>query len=170
MHKTTFFALILAFLASLTLTVAQAQCGPNVGSCTDGNCCSSSGFCGMTPSHCGTGCQVGFGSCGDAGSSSSAVVLPSSGIVTPTGSIVTSDSTVLPTPTSTDIVTPSPTGVTATTTTTTTTTTESRTSTSARGTYQLQPTGKPNNSAPQDKGVRSTLALVVVLLAGFLMI
>ncbi|KAH7091911.1 hypothetical protein FB567DRAFT_516115 [Paraphoma chrysanthemicola] len=28
-----------------------------------GNCCSSSGYCGVTGSHCGTGCQSNFGDC-----------------------------------------------------------------------------------------------------------
>ncbi|KAM7195911.1 hypothetical protein V8F20_007276 [Naviculisporaceae sp. PSN 640] len=34
---------------------------------TFGDCCSSSGFCGATPAHCGVGCQPGFGTCADTG-------------------------------------------------------------------------------------------------------
>lgn len=29
-----------------------------------GNCCSSAGYCGKTTAYCGTGCQPGFGTCG----------------------------------------------------------------------------------------------------------
>ncbi|CEI39825.1 hypothetical protein FVEN_g2105 [Fusarium venenatum] len=30
-----------------------------------GNCCSQFGYCGKSDLHCGTGCQTGFGSCGN---------------------------------------------------------------------------------------------------------
>ncbi|KAF9315201.1 hypothetical protein BG003_003386 [Podila horticola] len=93
MHKATFFSLVLACLA--LLSIVQAQCGPGAGSCTDGNCCSSN---------------------------------------------------------------------------TTTSTTVSPTSSSTKGTYQLQPTGKPSGASAQDKGVKSTVALVVVFIAGLFMI
>ncbi|USP73779.1 carbohydrate esterase family 4 protein [Curvularia clavata] len=47
----------------------DATCGGTKGyTCsgsTFGNCCSSAGWCGSTTDYCGTGCQSGFGTCGD---------------------------------------------------------------------------------------------------------
>ncbi|KAL5464634.1 hypothetical protein PMIN07_004362 [Paraphaeosphaeria minitans] len=46
----------------------NGQCGGDEGyhchGFAAGSCCSSAGWCGSSPSHCGTGCQSGFGSCG----------------------------------------------------------------------------------------------------------
>ncbi|KAK2761268.1 hypothetical protein FQN54_001790 [Arachnomyces sp. PD_36] len=42
--------------------------GPDGLSCIgfkDGSCCSAKGFCGRTMAHCGTGCQLEFGECGE---------------------------------------------------------------------------------------------------------
>lgn len=62
-----------------------------------GNCCSAAGWCGSTADYCSTGCQSGFGNCGDnanSGSSSSAVASASSAVsssvapgATPTGTV-----------------------------------------------------------------------------------
>jgi len=45
----------------------DATCGgTNKNTClgsTFGSCCSSFGWCGSTPAHCGTGCQPGYGNC-----------------------------------------------------------------------------------------------------------
>ena len=45
----------------------DGACGPKNGkTCkgsTFGDCCSSSGFCGKDTAHCGTGCQVSYGTC-----------------------------------------------------------------------------------------------------------
>ncbi|KAF9282869.1 hypothetical protein BGZ88_010805 [Linnemannia elongata] len=166
---TVLIAIVLCCLSVLSIVAAQAQCGPGVGSCSDGNCCSSAGFCGPGEVYCGAGCQVGFGApCLGGGQSSSS---PAS---TPT--LPTTDSTFSPSvPATTPSVQPTTTipTVPATTTTTTTTTTDAATttlatSTSARGTFQLQPTGKPSSGS--SAGVESRLALVIVFLAGLLMI
>ena len=45
------------------LPTSYEKCGPNIGVCAEGLCCSKHGFCGTTPSHCGTGCQSEFGQC-----------------------------------------------------------------------------------------------------------
>ncbi|KAG9232412.1 putative killer toxin subunits alpha/beta [Amylocarpus encephaloides] len=48
----------------------NGQCGATSGSSCAGSsfgqCCSSFGFCGVTETHCGVGCQAGFGTCGSA--------------------------------------------------------------------------------------------------------
>ncbi|KAK5671963.1 hypothetical protein QVD99_001785 [Batrachochytrium dendrobatidis] len=42
----------------------DGRCGPHTGTtCPDNSCCSQSGRCGLSPSHCGTGCQKPFGTC-----------------------------------------------------------------------------------------------------------
>ncbi|TLS31129.1 hypothetical protein PpBr36_02195 [Pyricularia pennisetigena] len=41
-----------------------------------GTCCSEYGYCGSLSAYCGTGCQAGFGSCGDVSSPSSVVNPP----------------------------------------------------------------------------------------------
>ncbi|CBX94177.1 hypothetical protein LEMA_P123290.1 [Plenodomus lingam JN3] len=45
----------------------DGTCGPNTNyNCigyVDGECCSQNGYCGLTPAHCGTGCQSGYGRC-----------------------------------------------------------------------------------------------------------
>jgi hypothetical protein len=38
--------------------------GVNYGSCANGMCCSTWGYCGTTDEYCGAGCQPAFGSCG----------------------------------------------------------------------------------------------------------
>jgi hypothetical protein len=51
-------------------------CGGSTGNTCQGsafgNCCSVYGYCGSTSEYCGTGCQGGFGSCGQASSGASA--------------------------------------------------------------------------------------------------
>ncbi|OAJ36070.1 hypothetical protein BDEG_20283 [Batrachochytrium dendrobatidis JEL423] len=43
---------------------ADGRCGEGFNTqCQDKICCSGKGFCGKTPSHCGDGCQKGYGSC-----------------------------------------------------------------------------------------------------------
>uniref|UniRef100_A0A093XDC7 chitinase n=1 Tax=Talaromyces marneffei PM1 TaxID=1077442 RepID=A0A093XDC7_TALMA len=48
---------------------ATAPCGqyaaPGEGNCPLNVCCSQYGFCGTTPEFCGSGCQAGYGSCGE---------------------------------------------------------------------------------------------------------
>ena len=39
------------------------RCGPDVGSCPTGWCCSEYGWCGTTTEHCTAGCQSAFGYC-----------------------------------------------------------------------------------------------------------
>jgi hypothetical protein len=41
-----------------------------------GSCCGSSGWCGSSPGHCGSGCQSGFGTCGNGSSSTTASAMP----------------------------------------------------------------------------------------------
>ncbi|OUM57191.1 carbohydrate-binding module family 18 protein, partial [Piromyces sp. E2] len=41
----------------------KSRCGPGVGSCSPGDCCSEYGWCGVTTGHCGAGCQSEFGRC-----------------------------------------------------------------------------------------------------------
>ena len=41
----------------------REDCGPGLGSCGAGNCCSQYNWCGVTPEHCGAGCQPQFGTC-----------------------------------------------------------------------------------------------------------
>ncbi|KAF9331477.1 hypothetical protein BG006_005676 [Podila minutissima] len=125
--------------------------------------CQCTGFCGNTPVHCGAGCQVGFGSCNSP--SSSDVVSPTS---SPTGYTLTMTDSALP-PTATTIVTTATLTIT-TTTEATTSNTVRPISSSTKGTFQLQPTGKPSGASAQDKGVKSTVALVVVFIAGLFMI
>ncbi|KAF9893295.1 hypothetical protein FE257_011725 [Aspergillus nanangensis] len=44
------------------------RCGPGVGSCSSGNCCSAVGYCGKTGSHCDASvCQAAYGHCEAAG-------------------------------------------------------------------------------------------------------
>ncbi|KAK5673424.1 hypothetical protein QVD99_000871 [Batrachochytrium dendrobatidis] len=38
-------------------------CGPGLGRCDPGECCSQYGYCDVTPAHCGVGCQPAFGVC-----------------------------------------------------------------------------------------------------------
>lgn len=55
--------------APLEISV-DGTCGGAV-TCTGsrfGRCCSAYGFCGFSADHCGEGCQLGFGECGDASS------------------------------------------------------------------------------------------------------
>jgi hypothetical protein len=43
--------------------LAQGNCGPDIGSCTSGLCCSKWGWCGTTSDYCGINCQKEFGTC-----------------------------------------------------------------------------------------------------------
>ncbi|KAF9142413.1 hypothetical protein BG015_000910 [Linnemannia schmuckeri] len=170
MHRstTTLIAIILCCLGLLSLVAAQAQCGPGLGSCTDGNCCSQAGFCGAGELYCGAGCQAGFGApCVGGGQSPS---LPTTSVPPTTDPTVPPTlSPTTPTVEPTTLTTLLPTTTTATTLTTTdAATTTSASSTSARGTFQLQPTGKPSSGS--SAGVDSRLALVIVFLAGLFMI
>eukprot|EP00835_Amoeboradix_gromovi_P003692 NODE_254_length_12812_cov_0.286872.p3 type:complete len:460 gc:universal NODE_254_length_12812_cov_0.286872:12576-11197(-) len=47
----------------IALTVFAQQCGPSLGSCSSGNCCSQWGWCGTGATYCGSGCMVGYGDC-----------------------------------------------------------------------------------------------------------
>ena len=70
---------------------ADKTCGPTTSNTcqgsTYGNCCSQYGYCGSTSDYCGTGCQAGFGTCGQASSGNSSS--PSS-IVSPSPSAISS--------------------------------------------------------------------------------
>ncbi|KAF8937972.1 hypothetical protein BGZ47_008777 [Haplosporangium gracile] len=165
---TTLIVVILCCLGLMSI-VAQAQCGPNLGSCTNGNCCSQAGFCGVGELYCGAGCQAEFGApCLGGGQSPS---LPPTTSVPPTTD-PTIPATLPPTTPTSEPTTPIPTLPTTTIATTLTTTdaatTTAASSTSTQGTFQLQPTGKPSSGS--SAGVDSRLALVIVFLAGLLMI
>ncbi|GJJ68921.1 hypothetical protein EMPS_01267 [Entomortierella parvispora] len=156
-----FLLFILTCFVVLGLVAAQqgSTCGPDSGSCSEGNCCSSAGFCGNTPLYCGQGCQAEYGTC--------------SGGVSATPSVSATTASPVASPTSfSPSASPSP----MTTTESTTTSTRTRhnqdpsPTQTTKGTFQLQPTGKPSAAiSAQDKGVRSTVALVVVFIAGLMM-
>jgi len=57
-----FLKLILASLSIVT-AIAQKECGPGIGKCKDGYCCSKYGYCGQTENYCGSGCQEEYGIC-----------------------------------------------------------------------------------------------------------
>jgi peptidoglycan/xylan/chitin deacetylase (PgdA/CDA1 family) len=71
----------------------RAECGPGIGSCNAGSCCSESGFCGTTGDFCGgSACQLDYSdSCdtffGPSGSSTESIARPKLGSV-PYGSII----------------------------------------------------------------------------------
>ncbi|KAI9331811.1 hypothetical protein DFJ73DRAFT_963626 [Zopfochytrium polystomum] len=47
---------------SLPLPITTyGQCGPGLGVCSEGRCCSKWGWCGSTEDFCGAGCQDGYG-------------------------------------------------------------------------------------------------------------
>jgi hypothetical protein len=58
----------------------NGQCGGGEGyhchGFAAGSCCSSTGWCGPSPAHCGSGCQSDFGTCGKWSSSSTASSMP----------------------------------------------------------------------------------------------
>ncbi|KAF9923307.1 hypothetical protein FBU30_006628 [Linnemannia zychae] len=171
MHRSTATLIAIIVCCLSLLSIVSAQCGPGLGSCSDGNCCSAAGFCGVGPLYCGPGCQTGFGApCNDGGAvSPSASSLPATSPLTPPP---VSSTTVSVAPT---LTTNSPSTVILTTTIATTTdaasTTTQSTSTSNRGTFQLQPTGKPSSGfQTKSGGVESRLALVIVFLAGYFII
>jgi hypothetical protein len=65
-------------ITSLPTNALGGSCGPNVGFCGDGSCCSQYGWCGNQADWCGTGCQPAFGKCGlNFISTSTAVPAPS---------------------------------------------------------------------------------------------
>ncbi|KAF8970490.1 hypothetical protein BGZ46_010505 [Entomortierella lignicola] len=177
MHRNTLIVLLILCSGFLSLAAAQAQCGSQAGgiSCASPtDCCSSQGYCGTTSDYCGAGCQPAFGASCSGGASATSVTTVSPAIPSSTSTIVVSTI-----PTSAPSIATTTTAIIATTiATTATTTTESASvsvspsSTSTRGTFQIQPTGKPSGaSASQDKkGVESRLALVIVFMAGLLMI
>jgi len=51
--------------ASISEVVTDKECGVGIGSCIDGECCSSEGFCGKSSEYCdiAKGCQENFGLC-----------------------------------------------------------------------------------------------------------
>ncbi|CAI9631283.1 unnamed protein product [Alternaria burnsii] len=61
--------------ATPTAVSTDSTCGGTSGfTClgfAQGECCSQYGYCGNTDGHCGTGCQAGFGKCGNSASASS---------------------------------------------------------------------------------------------------
>lgn len=42
----------------------RENCGPGIGSCANGECCSQYNWCGTTSDHCGNNCQPQYGTCG----------------------------------------------------------------------------------------------------------
>ncbi|KAH8892816.1 glycoside hydrolase/deacetylase [Thozetella sp. PMI_491] len=40
------------------------NCGPGIGSCASGQCCSQYNYCGTTDEYCGSGCKPEYGQCG----------------------------------------------------------------------------------------------------------
>ncbi|KAF6821018.1 Chitin deacetylase-like protein 9 [Colletotrichum sojae] len=71
---------------SSSLTSLNGECGANGRTCigySGGSCCSQYNYCGVTPQHCGVGCQPGFGNCTSSGSSSVAAAASSGGVVAP---------------------------------------------------------------------------------------
>jgi len=48
-----------------TIAINDGRCGPEYGKCSEGECCSSWGWCGKTSSHCNInlGCQTKYGKC-----------------------------------------------------------------------------------------------------------
>jgi hypothetical protein len=44
-------------------THGDPRCGPGVGSCANGACCSQQGYCNVGDAWCGTGCQSQYGQC-----------------------------------------------------------------------------------------------------------
>ncbi|KAF4967902.1 hypothetical protein FZEAL_10461, partial [Fusarium zealandicum] len=76
----------------------RAECGPGIGSCDDGSCCSESGFCGTTKEFCGgSACQLEYSdSCdtffGPSGKTTEDIPRPNLGNV-PYGSAITTCTT-----------------------------------------------------------------------------
>ncbi|GJJ75897.1 hypothetical protein EMPS_08255 [Entomortierella parvispora] len=170
MLRSSVVAMLLCCIALLSFVSAQAQCGPGVGSCTGSDCCSSNGYCGADTQYCGTGCQAGFGLCGGGVVSPTAVpstavpsaTLEPSSAVTSIAPITSVAPSVSVLPTTAPITSETPAASSA-----------SAPSTTTRGTFQLQPTGKPNGASSttsKDKGgVGARLALSVVFMALLLM-
>lgn len=50
--------------AKAGLLQKRETCGPGIGSCGAGICCSQYNWCGTTAEHCGAGCQSQYGTCG----------------------------------------------------------------------------------------------------------
>lgn len=43
------------------LETRDKRCGPDIGSCGEGECCSESGYCGTSSNYCaGSGCQLDY--------------------------------------------------------------------------------------------------------------
>ncbi|KAK3828321.1 MAG: hypothetical protein J3Q66DRAFT_322387 [Benniella sp.] len=157
MLKTTFIAFVFCCLSVLSLVNAQGGCGPQNGNqaCAAPNCCSSSGFCGTGPEYC-TNCQPSFGAPCQGGDSPTSAATSAATEAPPTTlpAVVTTTTDVIPTTAATTLTLPavSP-------------------SSSTRGTFQLQPTGRPSGTAPsQDKDIKSRLALIVVVLVAFFVV
>ena len=53
----------LIFAALSVAGIYAGDCGPGIGKCGDGKCCSKYGWCGTSDKYCGTGCQEGYGIC-----------------------------------------------------------------------------------------------------------
>ncbi|KAK2001398.1 polysaccharide deacetylase [Colletotrichum falcatum] len=74
--------------------VKRAECGPGIGSCASGQCCSEAGWCGTTADYCGgSQCQLEFSDSCDTffpppGASTESIARPLVGSV-PYGSIIT---------------------------------------------------------------------------------
>jgi Chitin recognition protein len=47
----------------LKLLQKRENCGPGIGSCGTGLCCSQWNWCGVDDDHCGGGCQPQYGTC-----------------------------------------------------------------------------------------------------------
>lgn len=51
-------------LLSLSYACSGVQCGPGIGKCSDGQCCSADGLCSNSPAACeAKTCQAPFGVC-----------------------------------------------------------------------------------------------------------
>jgi len=64
-----FIKFVFAAIALVYATIAapaaysNGRCGPDYGSCDEGECCSQYGWCGKSDDHCDVGCQPKYGIC-----------------------------------------------------------------------------------------------------------
>jgi hypothetical protein len=100
----------LNFLTRFLNKRQAGRCGPEGGgaSCTDNQCCSSYGWCGLDPEHCGeiVGCQPEYGRCGDAPPIPSTTSTPTSTSTPAPPSSTSSPTSSAPLPSGTLIVSP----------------------------------------------------------------
>ncbi|OUM62879.1 carbohydrate-binding module family 18 protein [Piromyces sp. E2] len=58
---------LISCVSAAPATYFKERCGPGIGNCDEGSCCSKFGWCGTSEDHCGIGCQSEFGKCNDIG-------------------------------------------------------------------------------------------------------